>query len=255
MSTPTIDLVGTVGDPTTQGLGRLISQYVNSPKLVALLGGIYAMGQDLEKLIQRMQRILNVDDDIYYTPDGGETYPTNTRGARGDQLRIIGQLEGVSNILPNGDELSDADFLVLVKAKIFRNSAKSNMPSLRMGLWWIFDPANAQRLTDGDADASAIALVTDNLGTMGVRICLIYPMAGPKTQPTTTELSLLHLTAGRANLPYGLLPRMAGTDLSFQWQLDAAVFSFSSITDPGVPLTPDGVGWCTTQGVWASAFT
>lgn len=262
MTSPSIDLVGTAGDPTTQGLGRLISQYVNSPKLVALLAGIYAMGQDLDNLIQRMQRLLNVDDNVYYTPDGGATYPVNTLGASNDQLRIIGQLVGVSNVLPDGTDLSDADFLNPVKAKIFRNSAKSNMPSLRMGLWWIFDPVNAQRLTDGEVDASAITILTDSLGTMGVRVSMIYPWSGAITWPSAAQLSILHLTTGRANLPYALLPRMAGTDISFQYQHATQVFGYSSVqgTDwpgsPPDPVTPGSLGFNDVAGTdWPVGMT
>jgi hypothetical protein len=256
MSSPTIDFVGTVGDPTTQGLGRLISQYVNSPKLIGLLSGIYSMGKDLDALFQRLARVLNIDDDITYTPDGGATYPANTNGAIGDQLKIIGNMVGVTSTLPNGTVLSDSDFRTLVKAKRFRNSAVANMPSLRLGLWWIFDPSCAASLTAGGSCTSPIELLTEDLGHMTVRITLIYYVAGPgPAAPSAAQLSLLHLKTGRSNLPYALLPRPAGVELGFQWQPRTDVYSFSDVNDiTHTPLSLGGVGWNITTGVWASAF-
>lgn len=255
MSTSTIDLVGKLGDPTTQGLGRLISQYVKSPKLVALLTGIYQIGQDLENLMQRMSRLLNPNDNIYYTPDGGVTFPVNTYPATGDQLRIIGGLVGVTKYLPGGAVLDDPAFWQLIQAKIYRNSAVANSPGLRMSLWWIFDPVNALAMQNGAACSSVITMLTIGTGRMSTRVALIYPVEGDVQQPTAVQLQLLHLTAGRSNLPYGLIARMAGSQLDFQWQPNTGVFSFSDINDgTHAPLTPGGVGWTTTSGVWASAF-
>ena len=265
MASPTIDLVGKAGDPTTQGLGRLIGQYVNSPKLVALLAGIYAMGQDLDNLLQRVQRLLNIDDNVNFSPDGNVTYPVNSYGAVGDQLRIIGQLVGVSSTLPNGTVLDDNDFRQLVHAKIYRNSAKSNMPSLRQALWWIFDPTNASILQAGGTPAFTIQMLTENLGDMGVRVTLIVQDLADL--PSATRLNLLRLPAGRNNLPYGLLPRMAGSSILFQWQPNSTyvvpslpVFSFSDDTDPNhTPLSPGGMGFSnqesTPEGCWAEDFT
>ena len=265
MASPTLDLVGTAGDPATQGLGRLIGQYVNSPKLVALLAGIYAMGQDLDNLIQRVQRLLNIDDNVNYSPDGNVTYPVNSHGAAGDQLRIIGQLEGVSSTLPNGTVLNDTDFRQLVHAKIYRNSAKPNIPSLRQALWWIFDPTNAALLQAGETTAFVTQMLTESLGTMCVRVTLIVQDLADL--PSAPRLNLLRLPAGRNHLPYGLLPRMAGSSIIFQWQPNSIyvvpslpVFSFSDASDPNhLPLSPGGMGFSNQtirpQGCWATAFT
>jgi hypothetical protein len=253
MSSAVLDFVGKVGDPTTQGLGRLISQYVKSPKLIGLLTGIYGMAQGMELLMRRMGRLLDLDDDI-------ASFQPNTYGAEGDQLRIIGQLVGVSSTLPDGSVLADADFRQLVRAKKYRNSAHSNMASLRRALWWIFDPVYAQALTDEDATATSdIDLLTEDLGHMGTRVCLTYPIAGEITEPTTTQLQLIRIPTGRSNLPAGLLPRTAGTSIDLQWQPAEGVFSFSTVAHPDVLLTPDGVGFSpdpnNMTGTWAIAFT
>jgi len=256
MSSPPIDLVGKLGDSTTQGLGRVISQYVNSPKLTGLVSAILSIGQDLDNLFQRLQRLLNPNDNVYYTPDGGVTYPINNSPATGDQLRIIGQLVGVTKYLPNGTTLNDAGLWQLVMAKIYRNSARADMPSLRTSLWWIFDPVNALAMQGGAACSSTITMLTADIGNMGILVTLIYPLTGV-TQPTATQLDLLHLPAGRSNLPYGLLARPDGTSLNFQWQPNTGVFSFSSPSNPGVPLAPGGVGFNNpggTIGTWARGF-
>ena len=254
MSSPSIDLVGKAGDPTTQGLGRLISQYANSPKLAALLAGIYAMGQDLDNLFQRLGRLLNPNDNIYV--ESGGAYPVNTNPATDDQLRIIGQIVGVTKYLPDGTVLDDADLWQLVMAKIYRNSAVANGPGLRMTCWCIFDPTNALAMQGGAACSSTITLLTDDVGGMGVRVSLIYPTSGV-TQPTSTQLALLHLPAGRSNLPYGLIARPAGVEICFQWQPDVGVFSFAAAGDPSTLLTPNGVGFNApggTNGTWARSF-
>ncbi len=255
MSSPTVDLVGNLGDPTTQGLGRLISQYVNSPKLVALLAGIYAMGQDLDDLFQRLGRLLNPNDNIYV--ESGGAYPVNTNPATDDQLRIIAALVGVTKNLPDGTVLADADLWQLVMAKIYRNSAVANNPGLRMTLWWIFDPTNALAMQGGATCSSTITLLTIDLGNLGVNVALIYPDGG--AQPTATQLALLHLPAGRSNLPYGLLARPAGCELGFQWQPSTNVYCLSNLNpdDPASSpmLTPNGCGWNVTTGVWAQVFT
>ena len=265
MSSAALDFVGKVGDPTTQGLGRLIGQYVKSPKLVGLLTGIYGMAQSMELLMRRMGRLLDLDDDI-------ASYQPNDYGAEGDQLRIIGQLVGVTSTLPDGTILADADFQQLVRAKKYRNSAHANMASLRRALWWIFDPVYAQALTDEDATATSdIDMLTDDLGTMGTRVSLIYPLSGT-TEPTDLQLQLIRITTGRSNFPLGLLPRAAGTAIALQWQPVEGVFSYSSVQGTSwpsptpAPVVPDGVGfnssstaaWPTdpplTVGKWARAF-
>ena len=254
MSSPTINFVGTAGNPATQGLGRLVSQYANSPKLIGLLSGILAMGQDLDALFQRLARVLNINDDITYTPDGGTTYPANSNGAIGDQLRIIGNAVGVTSTLPNGTILVAYDFRNLIRAKIFRNSATATMPNLRLGLWWLFDPSCAASLAAGGVCTSTITLVTEDLANnLAVRIALIYPGI---LQPSDIQIAFLHLKVGRSNLPYALLPRPSGCELGFQWQPGTNVYSFSDINDGShAPLTPGGVGWNVTTGKWASAFT
>jgi hypothetical protein len=213
------------------------------------------MGQDLDNLVQRVGRLLNPNDNIYYTPDGGATYPVNNNPATGDQLRIIGQLVGVTKYLPNGTVLGDATFWQLVQAKIYRNSAVANSGGLRMSLWWIFDPTNALAMQEGADCNSVITMLTDDSNHMSTRVTLIYPVTGAVQEPTDVQMELLHLRAGRSNLLYGLVARPSGTQLDFQWQPNTGVYSFSDINNIGVPLTPGGVGWDTTSGIWASAFT
>ena len=129
-----------------------------------------------------------------------------------------------------------------------------------------------ETLTDGEADASALTILTDNLGTMGVRVSVIYPWEGSVTWPTASQLSLLHLTTGRANLPYALLPRMAGTEIAFQLQHETEAFGYSNVegTDWPIPspdpVTPGSLGFNDVEdvdwpaymfgmhGVWAWAF-
>ena len=183
----------------------------------------------------------------------------NTNGASNDQLRIIAQFVGVTRYLPDGTTLTDAQLLQLVKLKIFRNSAVANSYGLRMTLWGIFDPTNFNALLAGGASASPINMITNDVGSMGIWATLIYPGTTGYVQPSAVQLSELRIPAGRSNLPYGLIARPCGVALTFSWQPNTGVFSFSdAFHNPGTPLTPNGVGFNVTtggtNGTWAQAF-
>lgn len=246
MSSPTQDYVGQAGDPTTQGLGRLVGQYAQSSVLATLLGGIYAMANDLELLGQRVGRMMSLTDDITYTPDSGVTYPVNSRGAQGAQLQGIARVVGVTNVVPAAglatglETLEDWQFRLLIVAKIYRNYVRGGtIPQL----------IKAIQLIMPDLTTTGSLIITE-IGHMTVLVAVGRFVAN-------TEAGIFALPSGQNNLKGAILPRPSGIALMTYWQ-NAGCFCFSSSTNQGVPLFTGGLGFnsdpASTTGHWARSF-
>ena len=241
MASAPLDLVGVVADPETQGLGRLIGQYVNSPKLIALLRGLYELGQDLDGMFQQIARFYDIDDDITQAA-------ANTDGARGAQLLGIGRLVGMSNMVPAPDgssiSLTVAQFILLVKARIYRNTVKGGtIPQLLHALLLL--------LPDLETVPPAEPLITiSEIGQMTTMVVVGREM-------TDWEVGAFAVPSGISMIKGGLLPRPDGVLLATYWQA-AGCFGFSSSTDPGVPLKTGALGFnsdpTSTTGRWARSF-
>jgi hypothetical protein len=254
MSSPTINYIGKAGDPTTQGLGRLSSQYVKSAKLQALITGILSMGQDLELLFQRIARILNPDDDINYdpgndrvdpsSPGGPGVYPVNTEGAKGFQLQVIGQIVGVTNVVPvtitQDFTLPDSVYLRLIKLKIYRNFVKGGtIPQLLEAIQIIMPDLTTAEL---------IQIV--EIGHMTTLVAVGREVTG-------WEGGIFAIPSGQSNLPGAVLPRPSGVALRTFWQM-AGCFGFSLSDNAGVPILTGALGFNletdSTTGRWARSF-
>ena len=102
MTVPTIN-------HATQMLSRLVSQYTTKTKFRAFLAAVAAVPVNIEEAF--------ADIGLSLDPSTSE----------GQQLDICGALVGVSRVLPNGDTLTDAQYRVLVLAKIARNACKGTV--------------------------------------------------------------------------------------------------------------------------------
>jgi hypothetical protein len=242
------DYIGVAGNPATQGLGRLVSQYVNSPNLKTLLAGILALANDLDLLFSRVQRIMNPLDDVTYDPGAAGIYPVNTQGAKTEQLKIIGYVVGVSNVVPGAgtttapQTLSDAHFLLLINAKIYRNFVKGcTIPQLLHSLQLIMP----DRTGAGD-------IVITEIGFMTTMVMVNRAVAD-------WEAGICAIPAGHSPIRGGILPRPTGTSL-LTWWWDADSWTFATEADLTVLVDPTGSGFNTSEsfttgiGHWPQDF-
>jgi hypothetical protein len=238
MASPTIDLVGTPGDRNTQGLGRLTGQFVPSVKLVALLRGILELGQDMELLLQKLGRYLNPVDDATQAT-------ANTDGAVGAQLLAIGAIVGVSNVVPGPTgqlTLTDAQYLKLILARIYRNHVKGGtLPQL----------LEALQIVMPDLTTSDLVRITE-IGHMTTLVAV-----GREVE--AWEAGIFNLTSGVSMSRGAVLPRPTGVSLSQYWWADGC-FTFALESDVTTLEDPNGVGFNTTEsatvgiGRWAEDF-
>jgi hypothetical protein len=247
MASPTQDYVGQAGNPKTQGLGRLVSQYAKSPALQTWLGGIYAMANDLELLFQRIGRAMSLDDDICYDPWSAGVYPVNTQKAKGAQLQIIGRVVGVTSVVPaegtatSPQVLTDAQFALLIAAKIYRNSVKGgSIPQL----------IHAIQLVMPDLTSASLLTTWEIPNRMTVLVAVGRAVEN-------WEAGIFAIPSGQNNLKGAVLPRPSGVTLQTFWQ-SAGCFGFSSSTAPGTPLLAGALGFnsdpASTTGHWARSF-
>lgn len=236
MSSPSIDLIGQAGDPSTQGLGRLIGQYVNSSKLVALLQGLYDLGQDMELLWQKLGRMTSLTDDASQST-------SNTDGAIGAQLRGIGNLMGVSNVVPGPSgniTLTDSQYRLLISARILRNHVRGGtIPQLVEAIQTIMPD-----LTTPDD------LTVAKIGHMTVIVAI-------GRQVENWEAGIFSIPSGVSMTKGAIMPRQTGASLLTYWH-NAGCFGFSSSTNPGVPIFTGSLGFnsdpTSTTGHWARSF-
>lgn len=230
-----VDLVGTPGDRTTQGLGRLVGQYVRSARLVALLRGLYELGQDMQLLWLKINRLLNPNDDASQAEE-------NADGAKTFQLLGIGNLVGVTNVVPSLDgpiTLSDAQFLKLILARIYRNHTRGGtIPQLIEAIQIV--------LPDLTTDAEL------HIEELGVRVSSsasgMTVMVFVAREIEAWEAGIFALTSGVARTRYAILPKPDGVSL-LCWWWDDGCFTFAVDDDPTTLLDEDGVGFNTSDSI------
>jgi hypothetical protein len=225
VSSQEIDLVGVVGDRNTQGLGRLVGQYVPAVKLVALLRGLYELGQDMELLWQQIGRMLNPNDDATQaTP--------NTSGAVGAQLRGTGNLVGVTNVVPGPSgpiTLTDPQFLKLILARIYRNHVRGGtLPQLLAAI----------QIVMPDLTTADLVKITE-IGFMTTMVQI-----GREVQ--AWEAGIFALVSGVSMNKGAVLPRPSGVSL-LTWWWSAGCFTFATEADQTVLVDENGVGFNTTE--------
>ena len=227
MSCAPINLIGTPGDRTTQGLGRLIGQFVPSVKLVALLRGIYELGQDLELLAQKVGRYLNPLDDATQAA-------ANTDGAKGAQLKAIGNLVGVANKVPGVAgliTLTDAQYLKLIQARIFRNHARGGtIPQIIQAIQILMPD-----LTTADL------LRVEEPAAMTILVCV-----GREVE--AWEAGAFALRDGVSQTKWAILPRGGGVSLLTYWWAEGC-FTFADENDTTTLVDEDGVGFNTSESI------
>lgn len=202
----------------SQMISRLASQYATKTKFRAFLSAIAAVPVNLEDVFAAI----------------GEALDPST--AEGEQLEICGYLVGVSKTLPNGATLTDAQFRVLVLAKITRNKCKGTTPEMHEALLFLF----------GNPDVHV-----QDLGKMAM-----HAQVGRIL--TADEKSVLALTSGDSQVAGAILPRPAGVSLALSEHAATDFFCFSDVSDPGVPLMTGGIGFsdiASPTGTWASLVT
>lgn len=124
MSTPIIPI-----DHVALGLSRVALQYQNSVDFLAYLTAILALDNELENVFQQVAQ--QVDIDV----------------AEGVNLDTIGAIVGISRVLPGGPNnplppeqsvLSDAQYRLLLRAKIVKNHSHGTNEDLIKGLSYLF---------------------------------------------------------------------------------------------------------------------
>ena len=233
-----VDLVGTPGDRMTQGLGRLAGQYVQSQKLVALLRGLYEMGQDMQLLWSKIGRMLNPDDDASQAA-------VNTDGAKTFQLLGIGNLVGVTNVVPGASgpiTLTDAQFLKLVKVRIYRNHVKGGTINQLIAAIQIVMPDLA----------TSDLLHVDELGGMTTMVSV-----GREVQ--AWEAGIFAIPSGVGQNRGAMMPRPSGVSL-LCWWWDDGCFTFALESDITTLVDENGEGFNTSEsftegiGRWPEDF-
>ena len=235
MSFETVNLVGTPGDRDTQGLGRLAGQYVRSSRLIELLRGLYELGQDMQLLLTKVGRLLDPSDDASQAA-------VNTDGAKTFQLLGIGNLVGVTNVVPGATgpiTLSDAQFLKLVLARIYRNHAKGGtIPQL----------IEAIQIVMPDLTTDALLHVEE----LGVRVASgatgLTVMVLVGREVVAWEAGIFAITSGVARTRYAVLPKPDGVSLLCWWWNEGA-FTFALEDDITTLVDEDGVGFNTSESI------
>lgn len=96
----------------SEGLARVLSQYKNSPNLLATLEGLLTPLQELSSVLDVMNHL------------------TDLETQEGVNLDVLGRLVGIERTIPNGGGVGipllagDNDYRLLIKAKAFKNTSK-----------------------------------------------------------------------------------------------------------------------------------
>ena len=124
MSTPIVPI-----DHVALGLSRVALQYQNSADFLAYLAAILTPDNELESVFQQVAQ--QVDIEL----------------AEGVNLDTIGSIVGISRVLPGGPNnplppeqsvLSDAQYRLLLRAKIVKNHSHGTNEDLIKGLSYLF---------------------------------------------------------------------------------------------------------------------
>src|SRR3954464_4426629 len=90
-------------DLVAQALSRIITQYRNKPNLAATISADVQPMQELDDCALQIPLLYDID------------------GATGVNLDKLGQLVGQSRVLINGSIVTDAQYRLLIRARIARN--------------------------------------------------------------------------------------------------------------------------------------
>lgn len=121
-------------DHVALGLSRVAMQYQASPNFIAYLTAILSLDNELEGVFQQIAQ--QVDIDV----------------ASGVNLDTIGVIVGISRVLPGGPRnplppdqsiLTDAQYRLLLRAKIVKNHSRGTNEDLLKGLMYVFGTASA----------------------------------------------------------------------------------------------------------------
>lgn len=125
MSTPIVPV-----DHAALGLSRVATQYQNSADFLAYLAAILTPNNELEIVFQQVAE--QVDIDV----------------AEGENLDTIGDIVGISRVLPGGPSnplppdqsvLADPQYRCLLRAKIVKNHSRGLNEDIIKGLSFLFD--------------------------------------------------------------------------------------------------------------------
>lgn len=226
MASAALDLVGEVAEPSTQGLGRLIGQYTLCTNFVALLRGIYELGQDLEQMSQQLSRYMSLTDDATQAE-------ANSDGAVGAQLLAIGNVVGVTNYIPTpyNFTLTDAQFRLLIAARIYRNHVRGATVDQLIASLQIIMPD----------------LTTGGLLTI-VELDEMVTMVIVGREVELWEAGICSLTSGIARTRHGVLPKPSGVKIASWWWAEDC-FTFADEDDITKLVNEDGVGFNTTESI------
>jgi hypothetical protein len=210
---------------------------VNSPNLNTLLSGILALANDLDLLFSRVQRVMNPLDDVTYDPGAAGIYPVNTQGAKTEQLKIIGYVVGVSNVVPEAgtatapQTLSDVQFLKLINAKIYRNFVKGcTIPQL----------LHAIQLVMPDLTTTDLILI-EEIGGMTTAV-----MVGREVE--NWEAGIFALVSGMNMIKGAIMPRPSGVSIAYWWW-DTGCWTFATEDDTSVLVDENGEGFNTDESI------
>lgn len=208
MSTPIVPI-----DHVALGLSRVATQYQDSQNFLAYLTAILALNNGLESVFRQVAE--QVDIDI----------------AEGLNLDTIGAIVGISRVLPGGPSnplppeqsvLTDAQYRLLLRAKIVKNHSRGTNEDLIKGLCYLFD-----------SDYAAIDDNDDMTVSIGVG-----KMLGP------VEQAMLNLL--------DILPRPGGVMINYRAMFDGhKYFGFEGQTNA---LGFGEEGQPTVGGIFAEEF-
>jgi hypothetical protein len=235
MSFDPIDIVGTPGNRDTQGLGRLAGQYVRSERLIVLLRGLYELGQDMQLLWSKIGRILDPNDDASQAA-------SNTDGAKTFQLLGIGNLVGVTNVVPGASgpiTLTDAQFLKLILARIYRNHVRGGtIPQFIEAIQIVMPDLT----TDAMLHVEELGVRVSS-GATGLTVMVIVGR-----EVVAWETGIFAITSGVARTRYAVLPKPDGVSL-LCWWWNEGCFTFALEDDPTTLVDEDGVGFNTSESI------
>lgn len=233
----------TVLDHQTIGRSRVATQYTESQKFLAYIRALLASSAELEAVLQKVAEQSDIDI------------------AEGVNLDVIGEIVGVSRILPNsiavkffgfegqpggdvfGEEgvlgigsrfrdelepetatsvLADPEYRLLIRAKIVKNHARGTNEDILQGLAYLFD---------------APRTVVEDLGGMAIGVAI-------GRQLTFQEKALVTVL--------DILPRPAGVRINWRATFDSANY-FGFDGQPGA-LSFGEEGQPTVGGLLAEEF-
>jgi len=146
------DPVETPVDLNAQAIGRVVSQYRGSARLLAFISGLAALAQEIQDALAAIPPLDDIDV------------------ATQVNLEVTGDLVGQGRQLINGDLVTDSVYRLLIKARIARNHSHATGEDILSSLAIIF-PGAAVRLFDFGGMAISyligVVLTADEIAALG----------------------------------------------------------------------------------------